>query len=172
MRTALLIATVAALPILVPAQAQTLSVNISASVQFPGTLQTAASVLSLLSQGVQVTFLTSTSQPAASLGSGGGIVVRPAYSTSTRITQVQVMTPVPNTTTYVREIYPLAQPVSVSAARALTPQSIVVRGRDGTRRALTAVMGRQAAWAKAPGLQKKPAGLPPGQYKKQGQSKK
>lgn len=172
MRTALLIATVAALPILAPAQAQTLSVNISASVQFPGTLQTATSVLSLLSQGVQVSFLTQGSQTVASLGSGGGIVVRPTSPTTSRITQVQVMTPVPNTTTYVREIYPLAQPVSVSAARGLAPQFIVVRERDGTRRALTAVMGRQAAWAKAPGLQKKPGGLPPGQYKKQGQDKK
>lgn len=145
MRKALLIATIAALPVLAPAQAQTLSVNISASVQFPGTLQTAASVVSLLSQGVQVSFLTSTSQTAASLGSGGSIVVRPAYPTTTRITQVQVMTPVPNTTTYVREIYPLAQPLSVSAARATLPQTIVVQGRDGTRRALTSVMGRQAA---------------------------
>ena len=146
------------------ASAQTLSVNISASVQYPTLTQTATSLLNLLGQGVNVTFLTPTGQQAATLGSGGGITVNPAYPTTTRLTQVQVMTQVPGTTTYAKEIYPLVQPIT--AAQPLSAQSIVVKAREGTRQPLVNVMGRQAAWAKAPGLQKKPGGMPPGQYKK------
>ncbi|GAA0509849.1 hypothetical protein [Deinococcus depolymerans] len=147
---------------LASASAQTLSVNINASLQYPSVIQTTANLLNLLSQGVKVTLLTPTNQPAATLGSGG-IVVNPAYPT-TRLTQVQVMTQVPGTTTYAREIYPLAQPITT--AQPLTAQSIVVKAKDGTRQPLMNVMARQAAWAKAPGLQKKPGGMPPGQYKK------
>lgn len=146
------------------ASAQTLSVNISASLQYPSVIQTTANLLNLLSQGVKVTLLTPTNQPAATLGTGGGIVVNPAYPTTTRLTQVQVMTQVPGTTTYAKEIYPLAQPIST--AQPLSAQSIIVKAKDGTRQPLMNVMARQAAWAKAPGLQKKPGGMPPGQYKK------
>ncbi|GGR99029.1 hypothetical protein [Deinococcus sedimenti] len=146
------------------ASAQTLSVNISASMQFPSVIQTTANLVNLLSQGVRVTLLTPTNQPAATVSSGGGIVVNPAYPTTTRLTQVQVMTQVPGTTTYAKEIYPLAQPIST--AQPLTAQSIIVKAKDGTRQPLMNVMARQAAWAKAPGLQKKPGGMPPGQYKK------
>lgn len=145
------------------AGAQTLSVNISASLQYPSVIQTTANLLNLLSQGVKVTLLTPTNQPAATVSSGGGIVVNPAYPT-TRLTQVQVMTQVPGTTTYAKEIYPLAQPITT--AQPLSAQSIVVKAKDGTRQPLMNVMARQAAWAKAPGLQKKPGGMPPGQYKK------
>lgn len=145
------------------ASAQTLSVNINASLQFPSIVQTTANVINLLNQGVRVTFLTPTNQPAATISSGGGIVVNPAYPT-TRLTQVQVMTQVPGTTTYAKEIYPLAQPIST--AQPLSAQSIIVKAKDGTRQPLMNVMARQAAWAKAPGLQKKPGGMPPGQYKK------
>ncbi|MHA0042298.1 hypothetical protein [Deinococcus sp. PEB2-63] len=145
------------------ASAQTLSINISASLQYPSVIQTTANVINLLNQGVRVTFLTPTNQPAATISSGGGIIVNPAYPT-TRLTQVQVMTQVPGTTTYAKEIYPLAQPIST--AQPLSAQSIVVKAKDGTRQPLVNVMGRQAAWAKAPGLQKKPGGMPPGQYKK------
>ena len=144
------------------ASAQTLSVNISASVQYPTLTQTATSLLNLLGQGVNVTFLTPTGQQAATLGSGGGITVNPAYPTTTRLTQVQVLTSTPSGP--IREIYPLTQPIT--AAQPLSAQSIVVKARDGTRQPLVNVMGRQAAWAKAPGLQKKPGGMPPGQYKK------
>ena len=146
------------------ASAQTLSVNISASLQYPSVIQTTANLLNLLSQGVKVTLLTPTNQPAATLGTGGGIVVNPAYPTTTRLTQVQVMTQVPGTTTYAKEIYPLAQPITT--AQPLSAQSIIVKAKDGTRQPLMNVMARQAAWAKAPGLQKKPGGMPPGQYKK------
>ncbi|BBN93501.1 hypothetical protein DEIGR_103015 [Deinococcus grandis] len=145
------------------ASAQTLSVNINASLQYPSVIQTTANVINLLNQGVRVTFLTPTNQQAATLGTSGGIVVNPAYPT-TRLTQVQVMTQVPGTTTYAKEIYPLAQPIST--AQPLSAQSIIVKAKDGTRQPLVNVMGRQAAWAKAPGLQKKPGGMPPGQYKK------
>ncbi|WP_119674550.1 hypothetical protein [Deinococcus sp. RM] len=146
------------------ANAQTLSVNINASLQYPSIVQTTANVINLLNQGVRVTFLTPTNQPAATISSGGGIVVNPAYPTTTRLTQVQVMTQVPGTTTYAKEIYPLAQPITT--AQPLSAQSIIVKAKDGTRQPLVNVMGRQAAWAKAPGLQKKPGGMPPGQYKK------
>lgn len=146
------------------ASAQTLSVNISASLQYPSIVQTTANVINLLNQGVRVTFLTPTNQPAATISSGGGIIVNPAYPTTTRLTQVQVMTQVPGTTTYAKEIYPLAQPIST--AQPLSAQSIIVKAKDGTRQPLMNVMARQAAWAKAPGLQKKPGGMPPGQYKK------
>ncbi|MXV21403.1 hypothetical protein [Deinococcus xianganensis] len=146
------------------ASAQTLSVNINASLQYPSVIQTTANLLNLLSQGVKVTLLTPTNQPAATLGTGGGIVVNPAYPTTTRLTQVQVMTQVPGTTTYAKEIYPLAQPIST--AQPLSAQSITVKAKDGTRQPLMNIMARQAAWAKAPGLQKKPGGMPPGQYKK------
>ncbi|GGR57071.1 hypothetical protein GCM10008959_18390 [Deinococcus seoulensis] len=146
------------------ASAQTLSVNISASLQYPSIVQTTANVINLLNQGVRVTFLTPTNQQAATLSGGGGIVVNPAYPTTTRLTQVQVMTQVPGTTTYAKEIYPLAQPITT--AQPLSAQSIIVKAKDGTRQPLVNVMGRQAAWAKAPGLQKKPGGMPPGQYKK------
>ncbi len=149
---------------LATASAQTLSVNISASLQFPSIVQTTANVINLLNQGVRVTFLTPTNQPAATISSGGGIVVNPAYPTTTRLTQVQVMTQVPGTTTYAKEIYPLAQPITT--AQPLSAQSIIVKAKDGTRQPLMNVMARQAAWAKAPGLQKKPGGMPPGQYKK------
>ncbi|GGN41480.1 hypothetical protein [Deinococcus daejeonensis] len=145
------------------ASAQTLSVNISASLQYPSIVQTTANVINLLNQGVRVTFLTPTNQPAATISSGGGIIVNPAYPT-TRLTQVQVMTQVPGTTTYAKEIYPLAQPITIT--QPLSAQSIIVKAKDGTRQPLLNVMGRQAAWAKAPGLQKKPGGMPPGQYKK------
>jgi len=150
------------------ASAQTLSVNISASLQYPSIVQTTANVINLLNQGVRVTFLTPTNQPAATISSGGGIIVNPAYPT-TRLTQVQVMTQVPGTTTYAKEIYPLAQPITITqptTTQPLSAQSIVVKAKDGTRQPLVNVMGRQAAWAKAPGLQKKPGGMPPGQYKK------
>ncbi|UBV42345.1 hypothetical protein LAJ19_12030 [Deinococcus taeanensis] len=163
MRKALMLAALTFTPVLGTATAQTLSVNISASLQFPTIAQTAASVANLLAQGVKVTFLTPTSQPAATLSSGGGIVVNPAYP-STPLTQVQVLTQVPGTTTYVKEIYPLAQPLTT--AQPLQAQSVTVKTKDGTRQPLVNVMGRQAAWAKAPGLQKKPGGMPPGQYKK------
>ncbi|GHF50341.1 hypothetical protein HNQ07_002920 [Deinococcus metalli] len=165
MHRALILAALTLVPAAGVAGAQSLSVNISASVQFPPVVQTLSNVVSFLSQGVQVTFLTTTAQPVASLNPQGGIVVRPAYPTTTRITQVQVMTATPTGT--IREIYPLAQPVTVSRAQPLAPQSIVVRDRDGRRRTLTEVMGRQAAWKKARGLQKKPGGMPPGQYKKE-----
>lgn len=146
------------------AQAQTVSMNIDASVKFPPIVQTAASLVNLLSQGVQVSFLTPNAQPAATLGSGGGIVVRPAVPTSTQVTQVQVLTPIAGTTQVVREIYPLAQPIRLN--QPISAQSIIVRAKDGGRVPLTNVMGRQAAWAKAPGLQKKAGGMPPGQLKK------
>ncbi len=145
------------------ASAQTLSVNINASLQYPSIVQTTANLVNLLSQGVRVTLLTPTNQPAATISSGGGIVVNPAYPT-TRLTQVQVMTQVPGTTTYAKEIYPLAQPITTT--QPLSAQSIIVKAKDGTRQPLMNVMARQAAWAKAPGLQKKPGGMPPGQYKK------
>ena len=61
MRTVLLSAVLGLAALGLPAQAQTLSVNIDASVRFPAVAQTAASLLNLLSQGVQVTFLTPTS---------------------------------------------------------------------------------------------------------------
>lgn len=146
------------------ASAQTLSVNINASLQYPSIIQTTANVINLLNQGVRVTFLTPTNQPAATISSGGGIIVNPAYPTTTRLTQVQVMTQVPGTTTYAKEIYPLAQPITTT--QPLSAQSIIVKAKDGTRQPLMNVMARQAAWAKAPGLQKKPGGMPPGQYKK------
>lgn len=165
MRTALIVAALTLAPALSAAGAQSVSVNISASVQFPAVTQTLTNVVGFLSQGVQVSFLTSGSQTAATLNRSGGIVVSPAYPVTTRITQVQVMTPTPTGT--IREIYPLVQPVTVSAARPLAPQTIIVRNRDGRNYALTAVMGRQAAWKKARGLQKKPGGMPPGQYKKE-----
>ncbi|WP_309570756.1 hypothetical protein [Deinococcus sp.] len=165
MRKALILTVLTLSPALGMAGAQSLSVNISASVQFPAVVQTYANVVSFLSQGVQVSFLTSGSRQAVSLNPSGGIVVSPAYPTTTRITQVQVMTPTPTGT--IREIYPLVQPVTLSAAKPLAPQTIMVRGKDGRHYALTTVMGRQAAWKKAKGLQKKPGGLPPGQYKKE-----
>ena len=162
-----------------PAAAQTVSVNIDVSVQFPAITQTAASLVGLLSQGVQVSFLTLTSQPAATLNKTGGItitgrsdgVAQPltgsggqAQPLSTQpVTQVQVTTPIPGTTQVVREVYPLAQPLSLS--KPISAQSIVVRAADGQQVPLTNVMGRQAAWAKAPGLQKKLGGMPPGQLK-------
>ncbi|GGL02927.1 hypothetical protein [Deinococcus radiotolerans] len=155
---------ITALTLATTASAQTLSVNINATVQYPSIIQTTANLLNLLSQGVKVTLLTPTNQQAATLGTSGGIVVNPAYPTTTRLTQVQVMTQVPGTTTYVKEIYPLAQPITT--AQPLSAQSIVVKAKDGTRQPLMNVMARQAAWAKAPGLQKKPGGMPPGQYKK------
>lgn len=164
MRKALIVAAL----LLTPAGAQTLSVNISASVPYPQILQTAANVAQLLSQGVQVSFLTPGSQPAATLSTSGSLVVNPASPDGTRLTQVQVTTPTPSGP--IREIYPLAQPLTVG--QNVQPQSIVVRGQDGTARPLTSVMGRQAAWAKAPGLQKKPGGMPPGQYKKTQGNKK
>ena len=154
---------ITALTLATTASAQTLSVNINATVQYPSVIQTTANLLNLLSQGVKVTLLTPTNQQAATLGTSGGIVVNPAYPT-TRLTQVQVMTQVPGTTTYVKEIYPLAQPITTT--QPLNAQSIVVKAKDGTRQPLMNVMARQAAWAKAPGLQKKPGGMPPGQYKK------
>ncbi|THF86696.1 hypothetical protein E7T09_11430 [Deinococcus sp. KSM4-11] len=165
MRNALLLAALTLAPAAGVAGAQSLSVNISAGIQFPPVVQTLASVVTFLSQGVQVTFLSTTAQPVANLNQSGGIVVRPAFPTTTRITQVQVVTATPTGT--IREIYPLVQPVTVSRARPLAPQTIIVRDRDGRHRTLTEVMGRQAAWKKARGLQKKPGGMPPGQYKKE-----
>lgn len=162
--TTALAATLGAATLPGSAGAQTLSVNISASLQYPSVIQTTATLLNLLSQGVKVTLLTPTNQPAATISSGGGIVVNPAYPTTTHLTQVQVMTQVPGTTTYAKEIYPLAQPLTT--AQPLSAQSIVVTAKDGTRQPLMNVVARQAAWAKAPGLQKKPGGMPPGQYKK------
>lgn len=160
MRQLLLLAALTA----APASAQTVSVNINASVQFPPIVQTAASLINLLSQGVQVSFLTPQAQPVAQLNQTGGIRVTGASPAVTSATQVQVLTPIPGTTQVVREIYPLAQPLNV--AQPITAQSIVVRAADGQRVPLVNVMGRQAAWAKAPGLQKKPGGMPPGQLKK------
>lgn len=194
MRIPLLIAALTLGPAaLVPASAQTVSVNISASVQFPPAVQTAASLVNLLSQGVQVTFLNEAAQPVANLNSSGGIVVRPTAPTTGRLTNVQVMTPIPGTNQTVREVYPLAQPIPLAQTRTaqalstpttstaqtrtatpLTAQSIQVRASDGQTRSLTSVMGRQAAWAREghpkggpPGLQKKPGKMPPGQAKKQ-----
>lgn len=162
-----------------PAAAQTLSVNIDVTVRFPMISQTSASLVNLLSQGVQVSFLTPSAQPAATLNKTGGItitgrsdgVAQPltgsggqAQPLSTQpVTQVQVTTPIPGTTQVVREVYPLAQPLSLS--KPISAQSIVVRAADGRQVPLTNVMGRQAAWAKAPGLQKKLGGMPPGQLK-------
>lgn len=163
MRKALLVAALTFAPAFSVASAQSLSVNISGSVQFPPVVQTAANLVNLLSRGVQVSFLTPTAQPAATLNQSGGIVVKPAYPTSTPITQVQVMTPIPGTTTLVKEIYPLAHPLNLS--QPVQAQSIIVKAKDGTTYPLTSIMGRQAAWAKAPGLQKKPGGMPPGQLK-------
>jgi len=195
MRIPLLMAALALGPAaLVPASAQSVSVNISASVQFPPAVQTAASLVSLLSQGVQVTFLNEAAQPVANLNSSGGIVVRPTAPTTGRLTNVQVMTPIPGTNQTVREVYPLARPIPLAQTRTAqglsTPtttspvtlpnraQSIQVKAADGQTRSLTSVMGRQAAWAREghpkggpPGLQKKPGKMPPGQAKK-GQNKK
>ncbi|WP_339097174.1 hypothetical protein WDJ50_06940 [Deinococcus sp. VB142] len=146
------------------AQAQTLSVNIDASVRFPSLSQTTSTLLGLLSQGVQVSFLTPTSQPAATLNKTGGITVHSATPGALpALTQVQVATPIPGTTQVVKEVYPLAQPLS--ASKPISAQSIVVRPTDGQAQPLVNVMGRQAAWAKAKGLQKKPGGMPPGQLK-------
>ncbi|SMB88465.1 hypothetical protein [Deinococcus hopiensis] len=174
------------------AGAQTVSVNISAGVQFPPAVQTAANLVNLLSQGVQVTFLNEAAQPVATLNSGGGIVVKSTVPTAGHLTNVQVMTPIPGTTQAIREVYPLAQPIalaqvtsprtvqplstSTTPARPVAPvtaQSIQVKAADGQTRPLTGVMGRQAAWAREghphggpPGLQKKPGKMPPGQKKK------
>lgn len=146
------------------AQAQTVSVNIDASVRFPSLTQTASTLRDLLSQGVQVSFLTPTSQPAATLTKTGGITVHSATpGVLPTLTQVQVATPIPGTTQVVKEVYPLAQPLS--ATQPISAQSIVVRPTDGQAQPLVNVMGRQAAWAKARGLQKKPGGMPPGQLK-------
>ena len=178
------------------ASAQTVSVNISAGVQFPPAVQTAANLVNLLSQGVQVTFLNEAAQPVANLNSSGGIVVRPTAPTTGRLTNVQVMTPIPGTNQTVREVYPLAQPIALTPTRTaqalstpsgtataataqpISAQSIQVKAADGQTRSLTSVMGRQAAWAREghpqggpPGLQKKPGKMPPGQAKK-GQNKK
>ncbi|RJF72349.1 hypothetical protein D3875_13120 [Deinococcus cavernae] len=146
-----------------PASAQTLSVNIDASVQFPPVVQSAANLVNLLSQGVQVSFLTPTAQPAATLNQTGGIRITGVSPQAAPLTQVQVATPIPGTTQYVKEIYPLAQPLNT--AQPLAAQSIVVKAADGQKVPLVNVMGRQAAWAKAPGLQKKLGGMPPGQLK-------
>lgn len=148
---------------LAPASAQTVT-TIDARVQFPPIVQTAANLLAFLSQGVRVSFLTPNSQPAATLTQSGSIRITGTTQGATPVTQVQVMTPLPGTTQYVREIYPLAQPLDTSGP--LSAQSIVVRAADGRKVPLMDVMGRQAAWAQAPGLQKKPGGLPPGQLKK------
>lgn len=164
MRKLLLLAALSAAPLVAPASAQTVSVNINASVQFPSMVQTAANLINLLSQGVRVSFLTSTSQPAATLNQSGGIRITGTSPAAAPLTQVQVMTPIPGTTQYVREIYPLAQPIR--ATQPISAQSIVVQAAGGQRVPLVNVMGRQAAWAKAPGLQKKPGGMPPGQLKK------
>ena len=151
------------------AHAQTLSVNIDASVRFPSVTQTAASLLNLLSQGVQITFLTPTSQPAATVNKTGGIQVYSSTPSATNprdaapLTQVQVSTPIPGTNQTVKEVYPLAQPIA--AGQPISAQSIVVRAADGQTQPLTSVMGRQAAWAKAKGLQNKPGQMPPGQLK-------
>lgn len=150
---------------LAPASAQTVSVNIDASVQFPPVVQSAANLINLLSQGVQVSFLTPTQQPAATLNQSGGIRIT-GTNVATPLTQVQVSTPIPGTTQVVKEIYPLAQPITATATQTIQLQSIVVRAADGQKVPLMNVMGRQAAWAKAPGLQKKPGGMPPGQLKK------
>lgn len=158
MRKLLLLAALA----FAPASAQTVSVNINASVQFPPVVQTAANLVNLLSQGVRVSFLTPTSQHVANLNQGGGIVVTPTAPRTA--TQVQVLTPISGTNQYIREIYPLAQPLNV--AQPIGAQNIIVRSAGGQRVPLINVMGRQAAWAKAPGLQKKPGGMPPGQLKK------
>lgn len=152
---------------LAPASAQTVSVNIDASVRFPPVVQSAANLVNLLSQGVQVSFLTPTQQSAATLNQSGGIRItgsNVATLLTAPLTQVQVTTPIPGTTQVVKEIYPLAQPIT--ATQNLQPQSIVVKAADGQEVPLMNVMGRQAAWAKAPGLQKKPGGMPPGQLKK------
>lgn len=147
---------------LAPASAQTVT-TIDASVKFPPIVQTAANLINFLSQGVRVSFLTPTSQPAATLNQTGGIRITGTSPQAAPLTQVQVMTPIPGTTQYVNEIYPLAQPLSTS--QPLAAQSIVVRAADGQKVPLMNVLGRQAAWAKAPGLQKKPGGMPPGQLK-------
>ncbi|GHF76859.1 MULTISPECIES: hypothetical protein [Deinococcus] len=144
------------------ASAQTVSANIDVSVPFPQIVQTAAQVVNLLSQGVRVSFLTPASQPAATLSSGGGIVVNPA-TPAPQVTYVQVMTPIPGTSTVIKEVYPLATPISTS--KPVAAQTIMVRAKNGKLVPLTSVMGRQAAWAKAPGLQKKPGQMPPGQLK-------
>lgn len=168
MRKLLLLAALT-LPAL-PAAAQTLSVNIDVTVRFPAISQTSVSVVHLLSQGVQVSFLTPASQPAATLNKSGGITitgrsdgVAQPLTGAAPVTQVQVTTPIPGTSQVVREVYPLAQPLSLS--KPISAQSIVVRAVDGQPVPLTNVMGRQAAWAKAPGLQKKLGGMPPGQLK-------
>ena len=170
MRTVLLSAVLGLAALGLPAQAQTLSVNIDASVRFPAVAQTAASLLNLLSQGVQVTFLTPTSQPAATVTRTGGIQVHSSVPSAANprdaaptLTQVQVSTPIPGTTQTVKEVYPLAQPIK--PGQPIRAQSIVVRAADGQPQPLTSVMGRQAAWAKARGLQKKPGQMPPGQLK-------
>lgn len=163
MRKALLIAALSLLP--AAAQlggAQTVSTNIDTRVEFPPVIQTLANVVNLLSQGVRVSFLTPTAQPAATVTPSGSLVVRPGVTTTA--TQVQVMTPIPGSNDFIREIYPLAQPLKLT--QTVAPQSIDVKDKDGRTLPLTSVMGRQAAWAKAPGLQKKPGQMPPGQYKK------
>ncbi|MFC4639058.1 hypothetical protein [Deinococcus hohokamensis] len=162
MRKALIIAALTLLPAGQLGQAQTVSTNIDARVQFPPAIQTLANVVNLLSQGVRVSFLTPTAQPAATVSPSGSLVVRPGITTTA--TQVQVMTPIPGSTEMIREIYPLAQPLNLS--QTVAPQSITVKAKDGRTLPLTSVMGRQAAWAKAPGLQKKPGQMPPGQLKK------
>ncbi|MFC4427787.1 hypothetical protein [Deinococcus navajonensis] len=162
MRKALIIAALTLLPAAQVGQAQTVSTNIDARVQFPPVIQTLANVVNLLTQGVRVSFLTPTAQPAATVSPSGSLVVRPGITTTA--TQVQVMTPIPGTNEVIREIYPLAQPLNLS--QTVAPQSINVKAKDGRTLPLTSVMGRQAAWAKAPGLQKKPGQMPPGQLKK------
>lgn len=148
---------------LAPASAQT--VTIDASVRFPPTVQTAANLVNLLSQGVQVSFLTPNQQPVASLNKTGGIqITGSAVGTAPQAaTQVQVSTPVPGTNQVVQELYGLIKPLDLK--QPISAQSIVVTAKDGQTVPLLNVMGRQAAWAKAPGLQKKVGEMPPGQLK-------
>lgn len=162
MRKTLLIAALTLMPALQLGSAQTVSTNIDARVQFPPAIQTLANVVNLLSQGVRVSLLTPDQQQAATVSPSGSLIVRPGITTTA--TQVQVMTPIAGTNDFIREVYPLAQPVNV--AQRVSTQNITVRDKDGQKVALTSVMGRQAAWAKAPGLQKKPGQMPPGQLKK------
>lgn len=145
-----------------PASAQT--VTIDASVKFPPIVQTAANLVDLLSQGVKVSFLTPTQQPAATLSKTGGIQLTGKITEPQPVTQVQVSTPIAGTNQVVQELYGLLKPLDLK--QPISAQSIVVKAKDGQTVPLLNVMGRQAAWAKAPGLQKKPAGMPPGQLKK------
>ena len=64
-----------------------------------------------------------------------------------------------------RNRLPPKQAQPLSASKPISAQSIVVRPTDGQAQPLVNVMGRQAAWAKAKGLQKKLGGMPPGQLK-------